>query len=220
MEKCGIRSRLDPELVIQEAMYGCIMALTLLLTARIGLIHYESRTNLMLAILGMDIVWAVIDMYIFYRVDIMARSRSLKLYWELRNYPDRESKKQCLEGEFDGTVFQMASREDQDKMIDVFLDGTFAGREGIRRSTGHYLFNAATAFVAASAPAIPPVLCLMFIEDLNLALINAAVISSILIFFVGYFMAPGDSRRARIFTGLSTAGICLFFTVVCAVFGG
>ena len=220
MKKRGFWSKVDPELVIQEAMYGCIMALTLMLTARIGLFQYESNAHLILAILGMDVVWAVIDMYIFFRVDIMARHRALKLYWELRNYPDRESRKESLEGEFDGTVFQMVSKEDQDKMIDVFLDGTFTGKEGFRKSTGHYLFNAVTAFVAASAPAIPPVLCLMFIDDFNEAVISAATISSILIFFVGYFMAPGDSVRARTVTGLSTTAICLFFTVVCAAFGG
>lgn len=220
MVRHKLRSRLDPELVIQEAMYGCIMALTLLLTARIGLIHYESRTNLILAILGMDIVWAIIDMYIFYRVDIMSRNRALKLYWDLRDCPDRESKKQELEGEFEGTVFDMVSKEDQDKMIDVFLDGTFTGKEGIRRSTGHYLFNALTAFVTASAPAIPPVLCLMYIEDFDLALIAASVISSLLVFFVGYYMSPGDTSRSRMLTGLTTAGLCLFFTVICAAFGG
>lgn len=220
MEKRGFLSKVDPELVIQETMYGCIMALTLLLTARIGFIHYEDRMGLILAILGMDIVWAVIDMYIFYRVDIMARSRALKLFWELHNYPDRDARKQSLEGEFDGTVFQMVSKEDQDKMIDVFLDGTFTGEVGLRNSNGHFLFNAVTAFIAASVPAIPPVLCLLFIEDFDLALINASLISSYLVFFVGYFMAPGDSTRSRVLTGLSTAGICLFFTLVCAMFGG
>ena len=220
MVERGFGSNVDRELVIQEAMYGCIMALTLLLTARIGLIHYESRTNLILAILGMDVVWAVIDMYIFYRVDIMSRQRALMSYWELRSSPESEISRKYLEDEFDGTIFQMVSREDQDKMINVFLEGTFTGREGFRRSTGHYLFNAVTSFVAASAPAIPPVLCLMLVEDFDMAVIWASVISSILIFFVGYSMAPGDRFAARVFTGLSTAGICLFFTVVCAVFGG
>lgn len=215
-----IWDKLDRDLVIQEAMYGCIMALTLMLTAYIGIIHYTSRIHLIYAILGMDIVWAIIDMYIFYRADNMSLSRSLKAYWDLHDYPDREAQKKALESEFNGTIFQVVSKEDQDKMLDVFLDGKFTGKEGLKKSNRHYLFNAITTFIFAAAPAIPPVLCLTFIDDFSYAILNACVISCVLIFFVGYFMAPGDGIRSRLITGFTTAGISMLFTVVCAVFGG
>ena len=215
-----IWEKLDRDLVIQEAMYGCIMALTIMLTAYIGLIQYSDRMHLIYAILGMDVVWAVIDMYIFYRADLMSLNRSLMLYWELHDQPDRESKKKLLESEFYGTVFQVVSKEDQDKMLDVFLDGTFTGREGLKKSNRHYLFNAVTTFVFAAAPAIPPVICLQLIGNFAYAILNASVISCILIFFVGYFMAPGDGLKSRLITGFTTAGISMFFTIVCAVFGG
>ncbi len=136
--------------------------------------------HLIYAILGMDVVWAVIDMYIFYRADLMSLNRSLMLYWELHDQPDRESKKKLLESEFYGTVFQVVSKEDQDKMLDVFLDGTFTGREGLKKSNRHYLFNAVTTFVFAAAPAIPPVICLQLIGNFSYAILNASVISCIL----------------------------------------
>ena len=220
MDAASIWDRPDRDLAIQEAMYGCIMALTFLLTAYIGLISYPGRIYLIYAILGMDVVWAVIDMYIFYRADRMALNRSLKLYLELRAQPDRDSKKKILEPEFYGTVFQVVSKEDQDKMIDVFLDGEFIGREGLRTFNRHYLFNALTTFVFAAVPAVPPVICLTLIEDFESAIFHAALISCILIFFVGYFMAPGDSLRSRLISGFTTAGISMVFTIICAVFGG
>ena len=220
MNVSSVWDRLDRDLVIQEAMYGCIMALTIMLTAYVGIMHYSDRMHLIYAILGMDVVWAVIDMYIFYRADLMSLYRSVRLYRDVQENPDREANKTALESEFSGTVFQMVSKEDQDKMIDVFLDGRFTGREGLKRSNRHYLFNAATTFVFAAAPAIPPVLCLTFIEDFGWAIMNASMVSCILIFLVGYFMAPGDGLRSRLVTGTTTAGISLFFTVVCAVFGG
>lgn len=220
MFPASILDRLDRDLVIQEAMYGCIMALTLMLTAYIGIIQYSDRIHLIYAILGMDVVWAIIDMYIFYRADLLSLNRSLKLYLDLHDHPDRDARKKALESEFNGTVFQVVSKEDQDRMIDVFLDGRFIGKEGLKKSNRHYLFNAATTFVFAAAPAIPPVLCLTFIEDFNHAIMNASVISCVLIFLVGYFMAPGECFRSRMTTGLTTAGISMFFTLVCAVFGG
>jgi ABC-type multidrug transport system fused ATPase/permease subunit len=220
MNVSSVWDRLDRDLVIQEAMYGCIMALTIMLTAYAGIMHYSDRMHLIYAILGMDVVWAVIDMYIFYRADLMSLYRSVRLYREVQDNQDREANKAALESEFNGTVFQMISKKDQDRMIDVFLDGEFTGREGFRKSNRHYLFNAVTTFVFAAAPAIPPVLCLTFIDSFEWAILNACVISCILIFLVGYFMAPGDGPRSRLITGITTAGISLFFTVVCAVFGG
>lgn len=216
----AIWDRLDRDLVIQEAMYGCIMALTLMLTAYIGIIQYSDRMHLIYAILGMDVIWAIIDMYIFYRGDLMSRRRSIQLYWDIQNCSDREAKKKALDPEFHGTVFQVISSEDQDKMKDVFLDAKFAGNENFHKTNRHYLFNAATTFVFAAVPAIPPVLCLQFIDKFSVAILNASVISCVLIFFVGYFMAPGDSLKSRLATGLTTAGISLFFTVICAYFGG
>ncbi len=220
MAEKTIWDRLDRDLVIQEAMYGCIMALTLMLTAYIGIVDYLTRRYLIYAILGMDIVWAVIDMYIFYRADIMSLRRALKLYWDLHDYPTREEKREVLRPELNGTMFQLISREDQDKVLDAYIDGKFSGREGLRKSNRHYLFNAATTFVFAAAPAIPPVLCLTYIEDFDMAILTACAISSVLIFLVGYFMAPGDGVKSRLITGFTTAAISIFFTVVCAVFGG
>ena len=64
-------SRIDRELVLQEAMYGFVMALTFITAEQLGLVDYNTRSKLILAILGMDFVWGAIDMYIFYRMDIM-----------------------------------------------------------------------------------------------------------------------------------------------------
>ena len=220
MDAATVWDKLDRDLVIQEAMYGCIMALTLMLTAYVGIVQYADRAHLIYAILGMDVVWAIIDMYIFYRADIMSLYRSLKLYVDLHDYPTREEKREALRPELTGTIFQLVSREDQDKILDDFIDGKFTGREGLRISNRHYLFNAVTTFVFAAAPAIPPTLCLMYIAEFDWAILNACVISSVLIFLVGYFMAPGDGTKSRLVTGCTTAGISLFFTIVCAVFGG
>ena len=63
-------------------------------------------------------------------------------------------------------------------------------------------------------------ICLQLIGNFAYAILNASVISCILIFFVGYFMAPGDGLKSRLITGFTTAGISMFFTIVCAVFGG
>lgn len=213
-------SKVDPDLVIQEALYGFIMALTLITTAQIGLVHYDGPTALILAIIGMDVVWGVIDMYIFYRVDITSRERNLQLYHEIRTSNDRGSQAKELVGEFDGTIFELASEEDKEKMVDVFLNGHYLRLSELKHSTRHYLFNAVTAFVSAVLPVVPSVICLAVIDDFHLALFCSSLVSSIAVFFVGFYFAPGSSLRVRFSFGLSIMIICLFFTVVAAAFGG
>ena len=46
MNVSSVWDRLDRDLVIQEAMYGCIMALTIMLTAYVGIMHYSDRMHL------------------------------------------------------------------------------------------------------------------------------------------------------------------------------
>lgn len=220
MKSDGILSKVDPDLVIQEALYGFIMALTLITTAQIGLVHYDRPLNLILAIIGMDVVWGLIDMYIFYRVDLTTRDRNLRLYQKLRLMKDRRAQADALSGEFDGTIFELASPEDKDKMIDVFLNGRYIRLSDLKRSNRHYLFNAITAFVSAVLPVIPSVICLWFIEDYHLALFCSSLVSSIAIFFVGFYFAPGSDFKVRVYFGFSIMVICLFFTVVAAAFGG
>lgn len=67
--RCGPGFTPDRGLIIQEAMYGFIMALTFVTVAKLGIVRYE-RENLIIAIIMMDFVWGVIDLIIFYNLDV------------------------------------------------------------------------------------------------------------------------------------------------------
>lgn len=216
----GILSKLDPELVIQEAMYGFIMALTLVTTAQLGIFTYASRTDLILAIIGMDFVWGAIDMYIFYRVDILAYRRRLQKYVDMNRMEHRSDKKAILADEFQGTMFEFVGESDRDRILDAFIDGEFIDVNTLHRSTLHYAFNAVTAFVVTMLTVIPSVVALMAFEDYGAALLCSSCSSAIALFFTGYLLAPGITRKSRIVTGALTAGIALFFTIMAAYLGG
>ncbi|MCQ2079568.1 MAG: hypothetical protein MJZ38_05910 [archaeon] len=216
----SILSMLDPDLVVQEALYGFIMALTLVLTCQLGIAHYDSRETLILAIVGMDFVWGAIDMVVFYRVDILAHSRRVHLYLKVREATDREEQIRLLEHEFDGTVFRMGDVSNRRRMIEEFLDGDFTGLNDLQRDRRHYLFNAVTAFVVSVSTVIPVILCLVLVEDQTMSLLFSSTLSSLALFFIGYAISPSDNRGYRVGTGLSIATIGLVFTVVAALLGG
>ena len=51
-----LAGKMDPDLVVMEATYGVVMALTLVTTAQLGIAHYDNRMGLVIAILAMDFV--------------------------------------------------------------------------------------------------------------------------------------------------------------------
>ena len=58
-----------PGLIVQEAMYGFIMALIFVTATRIGVFGDISATRLLAMIFGMNITWGAIDMIVFYLID-------------------------------------------------------------------------------------------------------------------------------------------------------
>ena len=62
-------SNAGPGLVVQEAMYGFIMALIFITATRFGLLGDISEIELLLLILGMNVTWGAIDMIVFFFVD-------------------------------------------------------------------------------------------------------------------------------------------------------
>ncbi len=216
----GFISKLDPDLIIQEAMYGFIMALTLVTTAQVGLVHYPSRQALVMAIIGMDFVWGAIDMYIFYRIDLLSRSRRINKYVNEFEGADHETRVRIAEEELHDTMFEFASPSDRRKMAEIFADSRCCGADALRSSNRHYVINALTAFFVTIMTVIPSVVCLEFIADFTLAALTTSIVSVVALFFVGYRLSPSDTTRSKIITGLTVAGISLLFTVFAAVFGG
>ncbi|MCQ2084856.1 MAG: hypothetical protein MJZ21_01760 [archaeon] len=196
------------------------MALTLVTTAQLGIFTYASRYDLILAIIGMDFVWGAIDMYIFYRGDVMAYHRRLKKYSEAVALESDTAKKDMLRDEFHGTMFEFADDLSRDKILDTFLSADFTDFENLSRSKRHYLFNAITAFFVTMLTVVPSIVALWFFEDYTTALFCSSVVSAFALFFTGYLMAPDTTLKVRVTTGLVTAGIALLFTIFAAYFGG
>ncbi len=216
----GFISKLDPDLIIQEAMYGFIMALTLVTTAQVGLVHYPTRQALVMAIIGMDFVWGAIDMYIFYRIDLLSRSRMIHRYTNEFEGADRETRVEIAKGELRGTMFEFAGAEDRRRMAEVFADSRCCSSDNLEKSTRHYVINALTAFFVTIMTVIPSVVCLEFIEDFTLAALTTSIVSVVALFFVGYRLSPSDTPRSKVITGLTVAVISLLFTLFAAAFGG
>ncbi len=213
--------RIDPDLMVQESMYGFVMSLTFVTAAQLGIFHYSDRMSLVLAILGMDFVWGSIDMYIFYRMDMMALQRQSLALKRLCRAEDKESMRGDLMEELDGTVFGLMDESTRNMAADLIIErGNSRDPESFVRERHKYLFNAMTAALVTFMTAVPAVICLTLIEDDVTAFFSTSAISSAALFFTGYFMSPYEDRGLKALTGLVTAVVCLVLTLFAALFGG
>lgn len=206
--------------MIQEATYGFIMALTFVISARLGLVSFSSRSALIGAIVAMDFVWGAIDMYIFYRVDKMSQDRRIELLRRIYSSDDRERYRQELGDDLEEGIVGLTSDETKHLVENTIMGGSPEPWYEVRSDRRRYAFNAVTAFVVTLLTAVPAAICLTFIEDDTLAYLSTSVVSSLALFFTGYRLSPLESRTARLWTGATTAAIALVLTVFAAYLGG
>jgi len=212
--------KVDPDLIVQEAMYGFVMALTFITSAQFGLIEASTPHHLIVAILAMNFVWGSIDMYIFYRMDVNAQRRQLRLLRENSAAVDREANRNQMYDELGGTIFDSADEQSKEKATAVLLDAKPEDTKGIRRDRHWMMVNAVASFIVTVATAVPIVICLTFIQNMHSALMWSSVSASFCLFFVGYALSPYSTRFSRVLTGLFTTLMALVLTIFAAFFGG
>ncbi len=213
-----ILDQIDKDLVIQEALYGFVMALTFTTATQLGL-YQMSRVALVTAIVMMDFVWGAIDLVIFFDIDVIAhRRRTSELRRVCRDKPD--DSREVLSGLLEGTVFDEVDEESREKAVDLLCSAGMQDRKTLRRDWKRYFFNAVTAFAVTLSTAIPSALCVILIDDLWLACLMAAMMSCIALLFIGYLMAVSEKKINRLMFGLFIAGLTMLLTLFAAVFGG
>jgi len=213
-----ILEQIDKDLVIQEALYGFVMALTFTTATQLG-IYDMPRLTLILAIIAMDAVWGTIDLVIFFNIDVIAHRRRVH---DLKAvYRDRpENSEEIVSGFLEGTVFDDLDDASKKKAVDLVLSSEMSAFDSTHHDRRRYLFNAVTAFLVTISTAVPSALCLLFIDDTWLACLMAALASCVALQFIGYFMAVSDSKVMRFLFGLMMATLTMLLTLFAAVLGG
>ena len=215
----GLIDRLDRATVLQEATYGFVMALTFVTANQLGFLNM-SRSELVISILAMDFVWGVIDMVVFFDSDVIEQRRRRNLLRRLYSSENREQMRDEVYDSLGGSVFDDLDEDSKRKAVDLVMNARMGDGDSALEGRRVYLFNAVTAFAVNFGSAIPVALCILFIPDLRLSLVAASLVSVVALFFIGYHMAPGESKRSRVLFGTGLAVVTLMLTLFAAYFGG
>lgn len=188
----SIRSRwLDPTSSLGEVMFGLIMTLTFTLGAGI-IIEDEGREGareLLIALIGCNIAWGVIDAALYLVGQMFDRGRLRRVGQAVRSAADVPSGVNLIASELDEWFEELMKPDERKALYSRIVTNVRAKPPGENTVTKADFKGAWISFwlvVLASAPAAIPFLIL---DDARLALRFSNGILLALLFLTGFFWA-------------------------------
>src|SRR5258708_26174174 len=172
IRKLAIHRYLDPGETLGEVLGGFIMALTFTLGARLLTAHGQLEAHeLVVAIIGCNIAWGVIDATLFVLNILFYRSRHAHFFRALKDIRSETEALAAVQEEFGLEDEPLAVQpEDLDRIYQSFLAlsaHATPARKGLRRQD---FVSAFIVFALVSATAVPGVIPLLLLADAHFPL--------------------------------------------------
>ena len=192
--------RLDPGDRTGELLFGLIMVLTFTLGAGIELSGDRNETrDLLLAALGCNTAWGIIDGALFLMARLSERGRLHRLLLAIKAAPDREHALALVNAELDERIPSVVRPEVRAALDAEVLERVRGMTLEKNRVTADDLWAALAVFWLVFLTALPAALPFLLVADATLAMRVSNAILIGLLFLVGYRWAG--------FTGASPHGI-------------
>lgn len=213
-----IAKYLEPGEILAEALFGLIMVLTVTLSARLAMGEEGGARELLIAALGCNLAWGIIDGAMHVMDSMFSRGRRARIFAEL----NRSGESGALE---------IIDRELGPRLADLTTEGERAGlyrsvlavasRAPGTRTVIHrdeVLAGVACA-VVVFATALPAAVPFMVMDDPFRALRLSNAILIAMLFGLGYFWAV-QTNANRVATGFSMMGVGLVLVIGAMALGG
>jgi hypothetical protein len=219
--RLAIHRYLDPGETLGEVLGGFIMALTFTLGARLFAADGRLEAHeLVVAIIGCNVAWGVIDATLFVLNSLFYRSRHARFFRALKTARSEAEALAAVQEEFGLEDEPLAVQpEDRVRLYQSLLAlsaHATPARIGLRRQD---FVSAFIVFALVSATAVPGVIPLLLLDDSNLALHVSNWVLILLLFLVGYWWGDyTDAPSWRV--GLTAMLLGVFMVFVAVVLGG
>jgi len=180
-----IRRHIEPVDVLDEALFGLIMAVGFTAACRFGLDEMDNRT-LFVSILGCNLAWAVIDGSMYVMTTLYERGRITRLGRSILQAPSEAEALRRIGAELDdrfGPVATPEERQQLSRLVLGMLPRVTATRPRLKASDMLSGLAVALVVLAVTVPVIAPFVVL---DDVNLAVRTANLVATALLFLVGY----------------------------------
>jgi hypothetical protein len=183
---------LDPASSLGEVLFGLIMTLTFTLGA--GLIMQEEgregARELLIATIGCNIAWGIIDGALYLIAELFDRGRLLRLGQQIRETPDEATARGLVAGELDEMLVPVTTAEDRQALYARVVDQVRQRTPPLRgRVTRADLLGVLVCFWLVFFASLPAAIPFFFIDDPWIALRVSNAVLLALMFYSGYSWA-------------------------------
>ena len=192
-----VQKYLDPATSFGEVLFGLIMTLTFTLGAGV-IVQEEGREGarqLLIATIGCNIAWGLIDGVFYLMNQIFERGRLRRLALRVRATDDASEALELVAQEIDPVLEKVTSREERARLYERIVVEVRAGHLAPQRVTREDLLGAVASFWLVFFASLPAALPFLFIEDARLALRISNAILLGLLFAAGYSWARYTTTR-------------------------
>ncbi len=179
---------LDPASSLGEILFGLIMTLTFTLGAGI-IIEDEGREGarqLLIAVIGCNIAWGIIDGALYMVGQLFDRGRLRRLGQSIRSAPTPAAGASLVAGELDELLADVTSDSDRQALYRRIADNVRAKAAAPNPVTKADVLGAFTSFWLVVIASVPAAIPFVFLDDARLALRVSNAILLALLFITGY----------------------------------
>lgn len=221
MPASSIFADLDPGDALGEVLFGLIMALTWTVGSRLVLPEEGLDVrDLVVATIGCNVAWGIIDAVLFILGTTFYRSRRLRLFRHIRAAKDEAAALSVLAKEFpvEGSPLS-AKPADAEALYRSLLALTRRAEPAKLSLTKADLRAAVAIFLLVSATALPAVVPFFLIDNADWALRASNLFLVVLLFVTGYAWA-GFSGGRPFYAGMAMTCLGLFLVAIAIALGG
>ena len=184
---------LDPASTLGEVLFGLIMTLTFTLGAGI-IIEDEGREGarqLLIALIGCNIAWGLIDGVLYLAGELFDRSRLRRIGQAVRGAADQRSAVTIVAGELDEMLDHVTSAGERGELYSRIATNLRSGASPPKPNTISRadIMGAFTSFWLVVVSSIPAAIPFLLFDNARFALRVSNAILLAMLFVIGYWCA-------------------------------
>jgi VIT family len=211
-----LRRHVDPTDRLGEALFGIIMVLTFTLGADLVVQEgHDATREMLIAILGCNLAWGVIDGGMYLVGCVFERSLKLRLFESIKRSEREQDARALVAGELDARLGAFTTAAEREKLYDALIGRLKSASLEPARLTKQDLLAALGILWLVTVTALPAILPFLVIHDRALALRVSNGLLLLLLFAVGFRCARVTHKNPWLFGailvsfGLAMVGIAI-----------
>lgn len=215
-----VQRHLDPASRMGEVLFGLIMVLSMTLTASLSVAEGRAGVRqLLLAAIGCNIAWGIIDGIMYVMNCITERSVRTRLIRAIQAAPDRDTALTLIRDQVEPEMETLARPEDRESLYQAmysYLSQGEAPKNGLEKSD---LYGGVACFWLVFMSCLPAAIPFLIFSRPHLALRVSNFLLVAMLFFVGRKWAAYANTN-RLVAGLAMVAVGLLLVGVAILLGG